>query len=226
MRRRQVTIITGPGASAGGWKIEPFTFGLVGALGILVALLIGAIVGQLSTVLVYIGIALFLALGLDPIVRLIERKLPRGAAVAIVVVVVVLLFAGVLLAIVPIVVQQIAHLIETGPKMIDDLLNSAWYTQLAAQYGDSFSQAVDGIANFFGDPGNLTRILGGGVTSGRRGHRRAGFTGFTIVLILTLYFMASLRGMESAPRPGSSRPTVVPGSPRSSRTCPARSAAT
>jgi hypothetical protein len=41
MRRRQVTIITGePGASAGGWKIEPFTFGLVGALGVLVALLI------------------------------------------------------------------------------------------------------------------------------------------------------------------------------------------
>jgi len=195
MRRRQVTIITGePGPSAGGVRIEPFTFGLVGALGVLVALLIGAIVGQLSTVLVYIGIALFLALGLDPIVRLIERKLPRGAAVAVVVVVVVLAFAGILLAIVPIVVGQIAHLIETGPAMIDDMLHSDWYQRLAAQYGDSFSQAVDGIAAFFKDPGNLTKI-GGGVLAVGAGIA-GGFTGVTIVLILTLYFMASLRGMK------------------------------
>ncbi|WP_416444510.1 hypothetical protein AB3K78_14850 [Leucobacter sp. HNU] len=57
-------------------RIEPFTFGLVGTLGVLVALLIGSIVGQLATVLIYIGVALFLSLGLDPIVSFIERKLP------------------------------------------------------------------------------------------------------------------------------------------------------
>ncbi|MBS1697394.1 MAG: AI-2E family transporter [Actinobacteria bacterium] len=196
MRTRQVTIITGdPGPSAGGVRIEPFTFGLVGALGVLVALLIGVIVGQLSTVLVYIGIALFLALGLDPIVRLIERRLPRGGAVAIVVVAVVLAFAGILLAIVPIVVEQIAHLVETGPKMIDDMLHSSWYTQLVAQYGDSFSKAIDGIATFLKDPGNLTKI-GGGVLAVGAGIA-GGVTGVTIVLILTLYFMGSLRTMKN-----------------------------
>ncbi len=195
MRTRRVTIITGdPGPTTGGLRIDPFTFGLVGALGVLVALLIGTIIGQLSTVLVYIGIALFLALGLDPVVRLIERKLPRGAAVAIVVVVVVLAFAGILLAIVPIVVGQIAHLVETGPKMIDDMLHSSWYKQLAAQYGDSFSQAVNGVATFFKDPGNLTKIGGGLLVVGAG--IAGGFTGVTIVLILTLYFMASLRGMK------------------------------
>ena len=195
MRRRQVTIITGdPGQAATGTRIQPFTFGLVGALGVLVALLIGAIVGQLSTVLVYIGIALFLALGLDPIVRWIEKKLPRGAAVAIVVVVVVLAVAGILFAIVPIVVQQITHLIEIAPKTIDDILRSDWYKQLADQYGDSFNKAVNGIADFFKDPGNLGKI-GGGLLAGGAGIA-GGFTGFTIVLILTLYFMASLRAMK------------------------------
>lgn len=194
MRMRRVTIITGEPGAAGGRRIEPFTFGLVGALGVLVALLLGSIVGQLSTVLVYIGIALFLALGLEPIVSLIERKLPRGAAVTIVVVVVVLLFAGILLAIVPIIVQQIAHLIQTAPTMIQDIMHSDWYKQMAAQYGDSFNQAVQGAVKFLQDPGNLSKIGGGllAVGAGIAG----GVTGVTIVLILTLYFMASLRGMK------------------------------
>ena len=196
MRTRRVTIITGDAgrAATGGFRIEPFTFGLVGALGVLVALLIGSIVGQLSTVLVYIGIALFLALGLDPIVSLIERKLPRGAAVAIVVVVVVLVFVGILLAIVPIVVQQVAHFVENAPTMVDDVMHSAWYKQLAGQFGDSFNQAAEGILKFVQDPGNLTKIGGGllAVGAGIAG----GVTGVTIVLILTLYFMASLRSMK------------------------------
>ena len=195
MRTRRVTIITGdPGPATGGLRIDPFSFGLVGALGVLVALLIGTIVGQLSTVLVYIGLALFLALGLDPIVSLLERKLPRGASVSIVVVAVILAFAGILLAIVPILVQQIANLIEHAPKFVDNVIHSAWYKQLADQYGASFNDAVQGALKFVQDPGNLTQIGGGllAVGAGIAG----GLTGVTIVLILTLYFMASLRSMK------------------------------
>ena len=195
MRRRQVTIITGdPGPTAAGMRISPFTFGLFGALGVLVALLIGTIVGRLSTVLVYIGIALFLALGLDPIVRRIERRLPRGGAVAIVAAAVVLVFVGILLAIVPVVVAQITHLVQTGPQAVDDILHSVWYKQLVAQFGDSFNQAVKGTLTFVQDPGNLTKIGGGLLVVGAG--IAGGVTGFTIVLILTLYFMASLRSMK------------------------------
>ncbi|MDA4890857.1 AI-2E family transporter [Streptomyces sp. MS2A] len=195
MRTRKVVILTqGTGGEATARRIEPFTFGLVGALGVLVALLIGTIVGQLSTVLVYIGLALFLALGLDPIVAWIEKKLPRGAAVAIVVVVVILAFAGIVLAIVPILVQQISNLITDAPEIIDNVTHTEWYEHLAAQYGDSFNDAVQGIVTFLQDPGNLGQIGGGllAVGAGIAG----GITGVTIVLILTLYFMASLRSMK------------------------------
>ncbi|MFE2772912.1 AI-2E family transporter [Microbacterium resistens] len=195
MRTRKVVILTqGTGGEGTARHIEPFTFGLVGALGVLVALLIGTIVGQLSTVLVYIGLALFLALGLDPIVAWIEKKLPRGAAVAIVVVVVILAFAGIVLAIVPILVQQISNLITDAPEIIDNVTHTEWYEHLAAQYGDSFNDAVQGILTFLQDPGNLGQIGGGllAVGAGIAG----GITGVTIVLILTLYFMASLRSMK------------------------------
>ncbi|SEB72675.1 AI-2E family transporter [Microbacterium hydrocarbonoxydans] len=175
-------------------RINPFTFGLLGALGVLVALMLGGIVNQLATVLVYIGVALFLALGLDPIVSFIERRLPRPAAVAIVVLVVILAFAGIILAIVPILVEQIGNLIEDGPQMVKDFMASAWFKDVSAQFGDSFDDAAQGVLTFVQDPGNILNISGGflAVGAGIAG----GFTGVTIVLILTLYFMASLRSMK------------------------------
>jgi putative heme transporter len=175
-------------------RINPFMYGLLGALGVLVALVLGGIVDQLATVLVYIGVAIFLALGLDPIVTWIERKLPRPAAVAIVVSVVVLAFAGILLAIVPILVEQISNLIKDGPKMVQEFMASDWFKSISDQFGSTFDDAAQGVLSFIQDPGNILNISGGvfAVGAGIAG----GFTGVTIVLILTLYFMASLRSMK------------------------------
>lgn len=175
-------------------RINPFMFGLLGALGVLVALMLGGIVNQLATVLVYIGVAIFLALGLDPIVSFIERKMPRPAAVAIVVAVVVLAFAGIILAIVPIVIDQITNLIDNGPQMVKDIQSAAWFKDLNSQFGSTFEDAANGILSFLQDPGNLADI-GGGVFAVGAGIA-GGFTGVTIVLILTLYFMASLRSIK------------------------------
>ncbi len=175
-------------------RINPFMFGLLGALGVLVALTLGGIVNQLATVLVYIGVAIFLALGLDPIVSFIERKLPRPAAVAIVVSVVILVFAGIILAIVPLLIEQITNLITDGPKMVEDFMSSAWFKDVSEQFGSTFDDAAQGVLSFIQDPGNLLNISGGvfAVGAGIAG----GITGVTIVLILTLYFMASLRSMK------------------------------
>jgi predicted PurR-regulated permease PerM len=183
-----------PATAALAARANPFMFGLLGALGVLVALAIGGIVDQLATVLVYIGVAIFLALGLDPIVTFIEKKLPRPAAVAIVVAAVVLAFAGIILAIVPILVEQITNLIKNGPQMIEDFMNSAWYKDVSGQFGSTITDAVDGILGFVQDPDNFLDI-GGGVFAVGAGIA-GGFTGITIVLILTLYFMASLRSMK------------------------------
>ena len=175
-------------------RTNPFMFGLLGALGVLVALVIGGIVDQLATVLVYIGVAIFLALGLDPIVTFIERKLPRAAAVAIVVAGVVLAFAGIILAIVPLLVEQISNLIKNGPTMVEDFMDTDWFKDVSGQFGSTVEDAVQGMLSFIQDPGNFADI-GGGVFAVGAGIA-GGFTGITIVLILTLYFMASLRGMK------------------------------
>ena len=175
-------------------RLNPFAIGLVGTLGVLVALLIGAIVGQLATVLIYIGVALFLALGLDPIVAFLERKLPRPAAVTVVVLAVILVFAGIMLAIIPVVISQVATLVKDAPQMVENFTSSRWFVDFTSQYGDSVDKAISGAVQFIQDPKNLTEIGGGllAVGAGIAG----GVTGVMIVLILTLYFMASLRSMK------------------------------
>ncbi len=177
-------------------RINAFRMGLLGGLGVLLALLIGSIVTQLSTVLVYVGLALFLALGLDPLVTLIERRLPRPAAIAIVVLGALAAVAGILFAIIPVLVQQTRNLVEEVPGYVDDILASEWYRNLEEMFGDGFQDAVNGALTFIQDPANLLSI-GGGIVAVGAGVA-TGITAVTIVTILTLYFLGSLRSMKRA----------------------------
>lgn len=176
-------------------KIRAFQIGLTGGLGVLLAMLIGSIVGQLATVILYIGLALFLSLGLDPLVTLIERKLPRAAAIAVVVVSAIVVFAGILLAIVPILVEQTTNLIDDLPGYVKDVTNSGWYNDLAGQYSGEIEKGVNGALEFIQDPKNLAALGGGLIAVGA--NVASAFTGITIVFILTLYFLASLRAMKN-----------------------------
>nr|WP_166404644.1 AI-2E family transporter [Labedella endophytica] len=177
-------------------RINAFKMGLLGGLGVLLAVVIGGIVTQLSTVLVYVGLALFLALGLDPLVSLIERKLPRPAAIAIVVLGAILAVAGILFAIIPVLVKQTTNLIDELPGYVDDILASTWYNNLEDMFGDGFQDAVSSALTFVQDPGNLLSI-GGGIVAVGAGVA-SGITAVTIVTILTLYFLGSLRAMKRA----------------------------
>lgn len=56
-----------------------FRLALVGTLGVGAGLLILSAVASLSTILTYVGVALFLALGLEPAISGLERRgLPVG----------------------------------------------------------------------------------------------------------------------------------------------------
>ncbi len=176
-------------------KIRAFQIGLTGGLGVLLAMLLGGVITQLSTVIVYIGLALFLSLGLDPLVTLIERKLPRAAAIAVVVVSAIVVFAGILLAIVPILVEQTANLIADLPGYVKDVANSTWYNDLTGQYGGQIQDGVNGALQFIQDPKNLAALGGGLLAVGV--NVASAFTGITIVFILTLYFLASLRSIKA-----------------------------
>jgi predicted PurR-regulated permease PerM len=177
-------------------RINAFRIGLVGGLGVLVSILIGGVIGQLTTVLIYVGVALFLALGLDPLVSWLEKKLPRWAAILVVFAAVILAFAGLLLTIIPVVVDQVSNLITNFPDIVNRLVTSDFVDTLEKQLSGvvDFDSVAKSVTDFVSDPNNFVS-LGGGILAVGAGVA-SGVTGATVVLILTLYFLASLRSIK------------------------------
>lgn len=177
-------------------RVNAFRIGLVGGLGVLLAILIGGVVTQLSTVLIYIGVAIFLALGLDPLVSWLEKKMPRALAIVIVFAAVILVFGGLLFAVIPLIVDQATNFINQFPQIVKDFTSSDFVKGLQSQIGGfiDIDKAVQDATAFFQDPNNLLNI-GGGLLAVGTGIA-SGATGAVIVLILTLYFLASLRSMK------------------------------
>lgn len=174
-----------------------FRFGLLGGLGVLTALAIGGAVMTLSTILTYVGASLFLALGLDPAVSWLEKhKFPRWTAILTVLAALLAVVAGLVLAVVPVIVDQTNRLIAQVPTVVKAMSDPHLINNIQATLPDfiDVQTVLDSVTKFFQNPENLTAI-GGGVLSVGLGIA-SGLAGVVIVLILTLYFVASLSGMK------------------------------
>ena len=184
---------------------SPFRTALLATLGVGVGLLLIGSIQNLQTILLYVGTALFLSLGLDPIVAWLERrKLPRWAAVLVTILAVLAAFAGIVLMIVPIIVQQIGQLVVAIQKlskegMFDDPVGTIqeWIRTVFPAlnvdevwgYIEDWYTSLD-VGEIGGEiGGNLIAIIGAIV---------AGFAGAFIVLILTIYFTASTPSLKRA----------------------------
>ena len=172
-----------------------FRIGLFGGLGVLVAVAIGNGLVTLATILTYVGAALFLALGVDPAVSFLERhKVPRPLAIVIVLVVILGVFAGFIFAIVPVIVEQVGKLISQVPDLItaigDQEALEKWFN--ATFVGIDYVKVREAVENFF--LSNVQQLTSGVLNTGFT--IAAGMFGAFIVLVLMLYFVASLHGIK------------------------------
>jgi len=184
---------------------NPFRVALLATLGVGVGLLLIGSVQNLSTILLYVGTALFLSLGLDPVVSFLERRgLPRWAAVLVTILAVLGIFAGIIFMVVPIIVSQIAQLIA----QIEQLLQPGRWNEVVAQVQQWASDTLPwlkidevwaGVQHWFTtlDVGSISTAIGNSLLTGA-GAVAAGLGGAFIVLILTIYFTASTPSLKSA----------------------------
>lgn len=184
---------------------SPFRVALLATLGVGVGLLVIGSVQNLSTILLYVGTALFLSLGLDPVVSFLERRgLPRWAAVLLTILGLLGIFAGIILMVVPIIVSQITQLVG----QIEMVLRPGQWNQLVVnvqQWATTtfpwlrIDEVWAGVQHWFStlDVGSISTMVGNSLlTVG--GAVAAGLGGAFIVLILTIYFTASTPSLKSA----------------------------
>lgn len=186
-------------------RSNPFMFGFFAALGVLVAWGLWNALGQAKSVLILLVVSMFIAVGLNPLVEwFMRRGLKRGLAVGVVFLLMILAVAGVGFAIVPVVTDQINGLIKSAPEWLDLLTKSRTLNELNERY-----QFINKAQDYIQDPALAQRAFGGILGVGKV-VANALFSAFTI-LILTLYFLASLPTVKRAAYslvPASRRPRV------------------
>jgi len=176
---------------------HPVALGFLVTIGVLIALVLGLAVASVTTILVYIVLAMFLAVGLDPLVRRLERKgVRRGAGIAIVFCGFAVIMAGLLVFVFPPVLAQIGQLVTAIPEAIAAVPQSAWFAALDADTQQAVLAGIEQAGDWATAPSTLAH-LGGGLLSAGIGFIGAISATF-IVVALTLYFLASLAASKRA----------------------------
>ena len=177
-------------------KIQnPFRLGLFGGLGVLVAIGIGAAFGSLATILTYVGAALFLALGIDPLVSWLEKRgWKRGLAILTVLVGILGVVTAFVFAVIPVITEQVGGLIKAAPDIVDQVVNQqvveSWWAVNVPWM--PYDDVVKNVMTFVNDNiGQITSTAVGTVLG-----IASGAFGAIIVLILMLYFVGSLASIK------------------------------
>jgi predicted PurR-regulated permease PerM len=182
-----------------------FYVGLMASAGVAVTYGALRVLASMSSALVLIGVAFFVALGLEPAVsRLVNRKLPRWAAVTLVLVVVFTIVAGSVAAAIPPLAQQLGQFIERVPH----------YIQVAQDH----SSVIGRLNERFHLQQRITDTIHGLGGSAFAGLVKAGTALFSavsdvvIVAVLTVYFLVDMPRIRATMYrfvPNSRRPRAI-----------------
>ena len=175
---------------------SPFLLGLGFGLGLLVAYSLWQAIGSLDTVLTLLVVAVFLALALDPLVRrLVDAGRTRGQAVALTFAIVLVVLVVLGWVVIPPVVQQGTELARHGPERVDDLLRNPQLQDLDSAY-HLLDRAQEEIGRRVRDGAFMSQVFGGVLGAGKA--LASGLFSALTVLVLTLYFLASLPAIKRA----------------------------
>jgi predicted PurR-regulated permease PerM len=151
---------------------------------------------RLSQVFTLLLVSLFLALGLDPVVRFLQRRgLSRGWAIAVVFVVVIGVFAALVGLLLPPLASQATDLANNAPDYVQSLLRNKQVRDLDQHY-HVVTKLQERVRSQLSDGKAVTSLFGGVLGAGKAALSGA-FSAIT-VLVLTLYLTASLPTVKEA----------------------------
>lgn len=175
----------------------PLRSGFLVAIGVLLAIALALVFVSLSSVLMSLFLALFLALGLDPAVRQLQRiGMKRPWAIVTVAVGVLVIVVAIILIVVPAMVKQFVHIVQEAPDWLAHAQTTDWYQNIESALGVDLEAviaqglaSVVNLSSFLAVSGGVLKAAGGIVS---------GISSTVLVVVLTLYFIASLETMKGA----------------------------
>ncbi len=181
----------------------PFFVGFTGALGVACAAALAWVFISAGQVLVLLGLAFFIAVGLDPLVLWMYRHgLPRWVSVTIVVVLLLGIVGGFLALAVPVVTEQATTLANDLPRYLKSLdQKNKTFGKLDAKF-----HIVKGLQKLLKGGGSFDSVVGVGKAI-------LGFiTSFVLVTVVAIYLLVDMPRVRRALyllAPRSRRPRMV-----------------
>ncbi len=164
---------------------SPFFVGMAAAAGVAVTYGLVELLIRARSVLVLIGLALFIAAGLDPAVNwLTRRRLPRWAAVIVILLIVAAVVAGFAAAAVPPLTSQVTALVHELPHYMNTLKDhNSELGKLNARF-----QIEQRLTKLLSSKG--TALVGGLLGAGALVLSAA--SSMLVVIVLVVYFLAAM----------------------------------
>lgn len=191
---------SGPGNSKFGYPgpristQHPIYTGFMATVGIGIALGVYWIGSNVTQLLLWIVTALFISLGLDPVVRWLEkRKVPRIAGILISLAILCSAVAGFFATLIPTIVVQVTQIVNQAPRWTQDFLDSDFFKSIDDQFGIR-DRINEELQKFVNNPEIMGGIAGGVVGFGT--FLGNSLFGTLVVLVLSLYFLAALPAMK------------------------------
>jgi predicted PurR-regulated permease PerM len=167
-----------------------FVVGFVATIGVLLAVALGAAVYSVRSTLVLVFLALFIAVGMEPVVGFFTRHRVRRS---IAVLMVVILGAGVVAAFVYSAISPMEHEINQLTVQVPK-----WRAEVGSGKGTVGRVARDLHLSYYLS-GSGSKSLTNGLASGALGAGKevlSAVSSFLVVIVLTIYFLAALPSIK------------------------------
>jgi predicted PurR-regulated permease PerM len=176
-------------------RAHPFYFGFLAASGAVIAITLLKAFESASQVIVLIIISLIFAVGLNPSVEFFRHRGMKRSYAVMTVVAVVLIFVGIFsVVVIPPSVTQVGNLFKNAPSILENLKHNSFIADLNKHYG-----IIDALQRKFASSihnGQYVINAFGGVIGVGKAVVSGAIAALT-VLVLTLYFLASLPHVTS-----------------------------
>jgi predicted PurR-regulated permease PerM len=171
---------------------SPFNIGFFGAFGAIIAVFLSQQLLSISSVLILLVMAMFLAIGLNPTVEwFMKRGMGRGVSVLLVLAVVISVLALFVVAVAPVISEQIAQITENAPGWLQDLQRNSTVQEIDERFA-----VIDKLQDYVTEGDFGQRVFGGALGVGLA--VLSAVANAFIVVVLMVYFLASLPSIKHA----------------------------